>query len=216
MEHINQHRRPHEVLNEERSFMKYVLLSIVTLGIYSIFFYASVGRDINTIATKYDLKRTMNYYAIAVPLVALSFLLAVIGVLTVPTDSELMNMSSQDAFSFQVWMVVMLGFIIAVLVFVVCSFVWLYRVNKRIGNMLKFRQLDYEFGVKDFWLWYMFVPILFSIPAEFVSGLPSFMLYALSFVGPGVYAFKLIKSMNMLSQDHNMNFQAYEQSARFA
>lgn len=48
-------------LKTDRSILKYILLSIVTLGIYSIVFWYGVSRDINTIASKYDGKKTMNY-----------------------------------------------------------------------------------------------------------------------------------------------------------
>ena len=56
-----------EMLNEERSFVKYVILTIVTLGFYGVFFLARVGRDLDTVATRYDFKHTMNFLVIGLP-----------------------------------------------------------------------------------------------------------------------------------------------------
>ena len=39
----------------------FILLSIITLGIYSIVFYYKMADDINTIANRYDGRTTMNY-----------------------------------------------------------------------------------------------------------------------------------------------------------
>ena len=39
----------------------YILLSIVTFGIYHIVFHYGVGADMNTIASRYDGRKTMNY-----------------------------------------------------------------------------------------------------------------------------------------------------------
>lgn len=48
-------------LKTDRSLLKMVLLSLVTLGIYGIVVMSSVSNDINTIASRYDNKRTMHY-----------------------------------------------------------------------------------------------------------------------------------------------------------
>lgn len=44
----------------ERSFGKYILFSILTLGIYKIYFYYCLARDINTLCEG-DGKETPNY-----------------------------------------------------------------------------------------------------------------------------------------------------------
>ncbi|MGN0795660.1 MAG: DUF4234 domain-containing protein [Christensenellales bacterium] len=49
------------LLKTNRSLIKYILLSIITLGIYSIYTYYTIGEDINMIASGYDGKKTMNY-----------------------------------------------------------------------------------------------------------------------------------------------------------
>lgn len=48
-------------LKTNRSLLKYILLSIITLGIYSIVVMSSISTDINTIASRYDGKKTMHY-----------------------------------------------------------------------------------------------------------------------------------------------------------
>jgi len=52
---------PADQLKTNRSLLKYILLSIVTFGIYSIVFYYGVSSDINVTASRYDGKKTMNY-----------------------------------------------------------------------------------------------------------------------------------------------------------
>jgi len=47
-------------IKNDRSLLKYILLSIVTLGIYALVFYAGVSSDINIIASRHDGKKTMN------------------------------------------------------------------------------------------------------------------------------------------------------------
>lgn len=53
--------RPVTQLKDSRGLVKFILLSIVTLGIYSIVFYSGVSTDINIIASRYDGKKTMHY-----------------------------------------------------------------------------------------------------------------------------------------------------------
>lgn len=48
-------------LNTSRSLLKYILLSIITLGIYSIVAMSSISESINTAASRYDGKKTMHY-----------------------------------------------------------------------------------------------------------------------------------------------------------
>lgn len=48
-------------LSTDRSLLKFVLLNIITLGIYGIVVLSNISNDINTIAQKYDNKHTMHY-----------------------------------------------------------------------------------------------------------------------------------------------------------
>ena len=48
-------------LKTNRGLVKYILLSIITFGIYGLVVMSSVSNDINVIASRYDGKRTMHY-----------------------------------------------------------------------------------------------------------------------------------------------------------
>ena len=48
-------------LKTNRGLIKYILLSIITLGIYGLVVMSSVSTDINTIASRYDGKKTMHF-----------------------------------------------------------------------------------------------------------------------------------------------------------
>lgn len=128
-------------LKTNRTLLKYVLLSIITFGIYGIVVLSSVSTDINTIASKYDGKKTMHFCLVC--------------------------------------------FIFSWLTFGIVPIVWYHRISNRIGGELSRRSLDYSFGASTFWLWNV--------------------LGALIIVGPFIYVHKLLKSMNLLSADYNVN-----------
>lgn len=48
-------------LKTNKSLLKFILLSLITFGIYGIVVMSSVSNDINTVASRYDGKRTMHY-----------------------------------------------------------------------------------------------------------------------------------------------------------
>lgn len=48
-------------LKTNRGLLKYILLSLVTFGIYSIVCFSSISTDINIIASRYDGKKTMHF-----------------------------------------------------------------------------------------------------------------------------------------------------------
>ncbi len=57
----NQVTAPVGQVKTNRGLLKFILLSIVTLGIYSLVFYSSISSDINVIASRYDGKKTMHF-----------------------------------------------------------------------------------------------------------------------------------------------------------
>lgn len=126
-------------LSTNRSLLKFVLLSIITLGIYGIVVMSKVSTDINLIASKHDGKKTMHYCLVL--------------------------------------------FIFSWLTFGIVPLVWGHRISARIGQELTRRGIDYDFGASTFWLWNI--------------------LGSLIIVGPFVYTHKLLKSMNLLSEDYN-------------
>ncbi len=54
-------RRPIKQLRTNRGLLKMILLSMITLGIYGLWVMYTIADDINTIATPYDGKKTMNF-----------------------------------------------------------------------------------------------------------------------------------------------------------
>lgn len=48
-------------LKTNRGLLKTILLSIITFGIYGLVLYSNISSDINTIASRYDGKKTMHY-----------------------------------------------------------------------------------------------------------------------------------------------------------
>lgn len=65
------------------------------------------------------------------------------------------------------------------------AFVWMHRFCRRIGDELQRRGIGYKFGPATFWLWNI--------------------LGSLIIVGPFVFAHKLMKSMNKINADFNIN-----------
>lgn len=53
---------PGRQLKTNRSFIKTLLLSVVTLGIYAIVTYGQITDDVNLVCSRYDGKKSMNYY----------------------------------------------------------------------------------------------------------------------------------------------------------
>lgn len=48
-------------LKTNRGLLKYILLTIITFGIYALVAMSSVSNDINVIASRYDGKKTMHF-----------------------------------------------------------------------------------------------------------------------------------------------------------
>lgn len=48
-------------LKANKSLVKYILLSLITFGIYGLVVMSSVSNDVNIVASRYDGKRTMHY-----------------------------------------------------------------------------------------------------------------------------------------------------------
>lgn len=48
-------------LKTNRGLLKFILLSLITFGIYGLVVLSNISSDINTIASRYDGKKTMHY-----------------------------------------------------------------------------------------------------------------------------------------------------------
>lgn len=126
-------------LKINRSLVKFILLSLITFGIYGIVVLSGISSDINTIASRYDGKKTVHYC--------------------------------------------LMYFVFSWLTLGIYPFIWYHGLSKRIGNELKRRNILYSFGAGSFWGW--------NVLGAFIV------------VGPLVYSYKLLKSMNLLCADYN-------------
>lgn len=133
--------RPARQLKSNRGALKTILLTILTLGIYSLVLYGNMSSEINLSASQHDGKKTMNYY--------------------------------------------LLFFLVGPLTLGIGTLVWYHKLSKRIGEELKYRNIDYSFGAGSFWLWNV--------------------LGILILVGPIVYLHKITKAMNLINEDYNIN-----------
>ncbi len=57
----NQPAPPARTLATNRKLVKYIFFTILTLGIYHIVFYTNISNSLNTAASRYDGRKTMNY-----------------------------------------------------------------------------------------------------------------------------------------------------------
>ena len=74
-------------------------------------------------------------------------------------------------------------FIFSWLTLGIAPIVWYHRTSDRMNGELHRRQVDYDFGASDFWLWCV--------------------LGSLIIVGPYVYIHKRMKAMNLINADYN-------------
>ena len=97
------------------------------------------------------------------------------------------------------------------------TLVWFNKLCRRIGAELERRDIAYNFGARDFWIWYFLMTFLCEICAGAASALFSigfdsygiiWVLLAaglLALVGPFIFIHKLMKSMNYLNEHYNVN-----------
>lgn len=60
-------------LKTNRGLIKFILLSLVTFGIYAIICYSNISTDINIIASRYDGKKTKHYCLMSFILAPITF-----------------------------------------------------------------------------------------------------------------------------------------------
>lgn len=64
---------PVRQLKTNRGLVKYILLSLITFGIYPLVIMSSISSDINLIASRYDGKKTMHFCLLAFIFTGLTF-----------------------------------------------------------------------------------------------------------------------------------------------
>lgn len=95
------------------------------------------------------------------------------------------------------------------------SLVWMHKLCRRIGTELQRRNVNSTFGARDFWLWNVLLGFLSSVLMSVGAYLAAvgaqvifWILVCVGFValvGPFVFLHKLMKAMNRLNADFNIN-----------
>ena len=75
------------------------------------------------------------------------------------------------------------AYLLSLFTFTLVIDIWHYQTANHVSRALEHRNIDYEFGTSDFWLWLI--------------------LGSLFLVGPFVYFHKLCKAMNLLCAHYN-------------
>lgn len=65
--------RPVGQLKTNRGLLKYILLGIITFGIYPLVVMSTISSDINIIASRYDGRKTMHYCLLTFIIVPITF-----------------------------------------------------------------------------------------------------------------------------------------------
>lgn len=60
-----QYQQPVAPLKTNKSLLKFILLSLITFGIYGLVVMSSVSESINIVASRYDGKKTMHFCLLA-------------------------------------------------------------------------------------------------------------------------------------------------------
>ena len=121
-------------LKTNRGLLKYILLSIITLGIYAIVVMTQIANDVNTVASRYDGKKTMHYclvFFLLGPITLEIFTLIWYHMLSERMGTELRRRNINynfDASTFWLWNV--LGILI-----LVGPFIYHYKLFKSINYL---------------------------------------------------------------------------------
>ena len=121
-------------ITSKRGLLKYILLNLITFGIYSIVYFSSISTDIHQIAARYDGKKTMHFCLLAFIVVPITF-----GIAGIVWYHRISNRIGNElkrrgiAYSFSAsdyWLWNVLGSLI-----VVGPFVYLHKMFKAVNLM---------------------------------------------------------------------------------
>lgn len=198
---------PQKQLRENRSFIKYFLLNLITFDIYEAVMISNMSKEINLIAK--DGKRTFNYLYLFLMGIG-GALISLLGALPILKyeDLDFTQMSKEELKTIISGALIMLFGILILIVLSIIVLIWFYRFTKRISEELKRRSIDYGFNEDTYWIWIIgscVVSIIFSIActvfgidnilSDLIPGIPAVLCY--------IYYYKLIKAMNLLNKDYN-------------
>ena len=195
---------PMNQLKTNRSLIKFILFSIITLGIYVLVFHHGISRDTNTIASRYDGKKTFNYVIMFLLIIVGSVAIALAavdwGFVILSGGMIAYRSSAAEALS-----------ALSTFFFALPLYVWYHRVTGRIGAELSRRGINNDFSTPTYWKFYgapaMTLLLLNTIttvagvhiPILFWGG--SGVIIILSFV----YFHKLCVAFNQLAEHYNVH-----------
>lgn len=194
-------------LRENRSFIKYFLLNLITFNIYEAVMFSNMSKEINLVAK--DGKRTFNYLYLFLMGIG-GILITLLGALPILKyeDLDLTQMSREELEPIISGTLTMIFGVLILVVLSVIVLIWFYRFTNRISKELKRRSIDYGFNEDTYWIWIIgscVVSIIFSIActvfgidnilSDLIPGIPAVLCY--------IYSYKLIKAMNLLNKDYN-------------
>lgn len=71
-QNTEQTQRTTAKIKTKYGLVKYLILTLITCGLYSIYTHAKIGDQLNLIAGRYDGKRTMNFWLLMIVIVPLT------------------------------------------------------------------------------------------------------------------------------------------------
>ena len=180
---------PLEPLSTNRSLVKLILLSIITLGIYFLIFHYRISRDINSIASRYDGKKTMNFLWFILIMGLPVFVIGVIAGIAELTTEQPVDMG---------W-----TYLISAL-FAIPVYVWYHRISNRVGAELSRRGISHNFNASTYWTFYG-GPSIISYVAIFLPQQAFWWINLAVVIVTFMYFHKLCVAFNQLAEHYNAN-----------
>jgi len=198
-------------IRDNRKFIKYLLLSIITFGFYEAFMLSNISKEINLISK--DGKRTMNYLPLFLMIVSGLLIIAIVYFFVkdlLIIDPDLLN--EKDVTTMIVGALVGIFGYLLIIVACISIIVWMYRITKRISNELSLRNIDFKFSTETFWCWYfgyIAFYIILSVVYEFlqIEGAWEYVIGLFACVLYYTFMFKMIKAMNFINADYKLKLE---------
>ena len=198
---IPQSMAPMNQIKTNRSVIKYILFSIITLFIYHFVFHHGISRDINAIASRYDGKKTFNY-------VLMLLLIIVANVFLVMFTMEFTHTAEGFRIDYRSTEAALLSTIGTALL-AVPLYLWYHRVSGRIGDELRRRGLSDDFSSSTYWTFYggpAIILLIVNVVSTFLHlDIPIFAWGSIAVVVLSlVYFHRLCTAFNQLAEHYNV------------
>jgi len=130
-------------LRTNRGMIKFFLLTIITLGIYAIVFYSILARDLNTMASPNDGRKTMPYWAVFLITLGISIVTGIVAQIAYAVRGAEVNLF------------VLIAYAISYVAVLIIMLAWFHRMSNRVGDELRRRYIRYSFDAGTYWIWYI-------------------------------------------------------------